>query len=528
MGFRKTKFQAWIVMENNIGHGKSWKVMEKPSFQDGAKASGWEIDKLLSSAYWLFKDTPARREDFTTVTKASDFPMKFCKHRWLENVPVCERFIKMLPDLRQYVKAVKEGTVPDPKTKSYETIKQCCANHLVPVRLAFFLSVSEKITRFLTQYQTDKPMLPFMCSDLFKVVKDLMGRFMKSDKMAGVTSVYQLLKIDVQAKEDHNVYSKIDIGFRAEKELKSVVDPKTKKKVTDKEIMQFKLECRDFLVAIVKKIMDKSPLKFALARNLSFMDPREMGSTAKEKNLEKCKAVLRQLNEANRVSDKDVDEILQQYGHYIDETVVPRCSEYTNFCVSTSRLDELLFDTMANNSSMHKLWSCVKMLLLLSHGQASVERGFSVNKQVELDNLDEDTFVAKRIICDHVASVGGLQNIDASDKQMLLAASSARQKYLAYLEDEKKKKESSGRGQKRKLLNDEIDELQNKKRCLQTDIDSLTTSADEYAEKAEQTHQVSWITKSNSFRRSAKEKRAEVTVVEEQLKQKLQELKNSE
>jgi len=96
--------------------------------------------------------------------------------------------------------------------------------------------------------------------------------------------------------------------------------------------------------------------------------------------------------------------------------------------------------------------------------------------------------------------------------------------HLAYLEDEKKKKESSGRGQKHKLLNDEIDELQNKKRCLQTDIDSLTTSADEYAEKAEQTHQVSWITKANSFRRSAKEKRAEVTVVEEQLKQKLQEL----
>jgi len=30
MGFRKTKFQAWIVMENNIGHGKSWKFMEKP------------------------------------------------------------------------------------------------------------------------------------------------------------------------------------------------------------------------------------------------------------------------------------------------------------------------------------------------------------------------------------------------------------------------------------------------------------------------------------------------------------------
>jgi len=144
--------------------------------------------------------------------------------------------------------------------------------------------------------------------------------------------------------------------------------------------------------------------------------------------------------------------------------LVPRCSEYTNFCVSTSRLDELLFDTVANNSSAHKLWLCVRMFLLLSHGQASIEHGFSVNKHIELDNLAEDTFVAKRSsICDHVTFVGGLQNIDASNKHPLLAASSARQKYLSYLEGEKKKKECSGRGQKCKLLNDEIDELKRRK-----------------------------------------------------------------
>jgi len=49
---------------------------------------------------------------------------------------------------------------------------------------------------------------------------------------------------------------------------------------------------------------------------------------------------------------------------------------------------------------------------------------------------------------------------------------------LSYQEGEKEKKECSGRGQKCKLLNDEIDELKKKKRCLQTDIDSLTTSVD--------------------------------------------------
>ena len=96
--------------------------------------------------------------------------------------------------------------------------------------------------------------------------------------------------------------------------------------------------------------------------------------------------------------------------------------------------------------------------------------------------------------------------MENDDKHLLLAASSARQKYLSYMEDEKKKQECSGRGQKRKLLNDELDELQKKKRCLQTAIDLLTASADEYAEKAEQTQQVSWITKSNSFRRRRAQK----------------------
>jgi len=72
---------------------------------------------------------------------------------------------------------------------------------------------------------------------------------------------------------------------------------------------------------------------------------------------------------------------------------------------------------MANNPCLCKLWTCVKALLLLSRGQASVERGFSVNKQVEIDNLTKDTFVAKRLICDHVIWVGGLKNIDIHQQQ---------------------------------------------------------------------------------------------------------------
>jgi len=68
------------------------------------------------------------------------------------------------------------------------------------------------------------------------------------------------------------------------------------------------------------------------------------------------------------------------------------------------------------------------MLLVLSHGQATVERGFSVNKQVETDNLHEESVVAKRAICDYVSYVGGIQHVDVTNKKLILAATTARHK----------------------------------------------------------------------------------------------------
>ena len=76
---------------------------------------------------------------------------------------------------------------------------------------------------------------------------------MKDDVMAHVSSVQQLLKSDVGLKENDKVYSKTDIGFMAEKSLKSAADQKTKKKISDKDVMQFRMECKDFMSKLVKK-----------------------------------------------------------------------------------------------------------------------------------------------------------------------------------------------------------------------------------------------------------------------------------
>jgi len=85
-----------------------------------------------------------------------------------------------------------------------------------------------------------------------------------------------------------------------------------------------------------------------------------------------------------------------------------------------------------------------------------VERGFSVNKEIDTENMAGSTFAAKRMVCDHIHPVGG--------KQLLLYCASARQKYAVYLEDKEKNRSKVVAGQKRKALSDEVSELEVKRR----------------------------------------------------------------
>ena len=62
----------------------------------------------------------------------------------------------MLAQLRQYVKAVQESKVSNPKTKSFDVVKESCNDSLMEPKLSFYRSVDKQMKPFLTLYQTDK------------------------------------------------------------------------------------------------------------------------------------------------------------------------------------------------------------------------------------------------------------------------------------------------------------------------------------------------------------------------------------
>ncbi|KAH8040767.1 hypothetical protein HPB51_012937 [Rhipicephalus microplus] len=60
---------------------------------------------------------------------------------------------------------------------------------------------------------------------------------------------------------------------------------------------------------------------------------------------------------------------------------------------SVDWLHEFYLDLLKFSSSYSELWSIVKLLLVLSHGQATVEQGFSVNRLVCVENLKDLSYV---------------------------------------------------------------------------------------------------------------------------------------
>ena len=186
-------------------------------------------------------------------------PLKFFSHRWLENVPVCTRAMEILSNVKAYVKAVNKKTVPRPSNKSYEVVATALQDKLLSSKLHVFKCIAGHLQPFLSFYQTDRPMLCFSSQDLSVMVRALMRRLIQNDKITPDISDYKLAGIS-SVHASNLTYKKVDVGFLIEKHLKEA----SKAGVSDRQLMEFRLECKDFISAVVKKVLFKCPIVYSL------------------------------------------------------------------------------------------------------------------------------------------------------------------------------------------------------------------------------------------------------------------------
>lgn len=150
------------------------------------------------------------------------------------------------------------------------------------------------------------------------------------------------------------------------------------------------------------------------------------------------------------------------------------------------------------------------MIFTITHGQAAVERGFSVNKDVITTNMLERTIISQRMVCDAVSNYSTDGNkLDVSKipvtKEMLQFCRSARSKYGDYLNE---KNATS----KKRTLEENVNAVKHKiaqERKLKMNWEAthrrLTSEANDLALKAEKEKKISIITQSNVCRKRALE-----------------------
>ena len=153
-----------------------------------------------------------------------------------------------------------------------------------------------------------------------------MSWFVKPVVLEKANTGAKLLKINLNDQQNILPFNSIHIGFGAQKIINDKI---CKDAIRLFEIQIFKEKCIIFLIILIGKLFERSPLGLTIARYPISLPPVNM-----KEELDLCcnrfKNLLLQLNELKKLSTKEGDETIQEYKKFMLEVVV-RTPEFQSY-----------------------------------------------------------------------------------------------------------------------------------------------------------------------------------------------------
>ena len=131
---------------------------------------------------------------------------------------------------------------------------------------------------------------------------------------------------------------------------------------------------------MVKQLFDKSPVEYNI-RNSLIIDPKVLVNDNASVLQNKLKRLFTHLMKLNILKSVKCNKISAQFTDFTGSQLKLYAEKFCCFESSTKDLDEFYFNN-TDLQSFKELSFLVKTILTLSHGQASAERGFTVNNTV--------------------------------------------------------------------------------------------------------------------------------------------------
>ena len=342
------------------------------------------------------------------------------------------------------------------KTVTSAALKKAVSDPLMVAKIAFFQSVANMLEQFLKQLQSTSPMVPFLYQELEKLLRKLMQRFIKQSALQEANTTKKLMRLD--SGENKYNYKEVDIGVAATSAL-------TKSKVSELAKISFcGLLCLSFETAADKYLI-QSVLNSIFASSLTLLFVKaDVTVKYKLARASTCFAPLIILYKAQlgKIRMKDLTQLLHDTGHLKSDCADRASLKYSDLCdmaqsslnnqlkdfaLSKDRLNEFYTSHLAEKKEFVDLFEVIKFVLVLSHGNAVVESGFSINSDVLVEHLKEESVVAQRQVVDGIQSSGGISEVVITPSMMSYVRSS----HSRYSDALKRKKRHKGRRKRKEF-----------------------------------------------------------------------------
>ena len=152
---------------------------------------------------------------------------------------------------------------------------------------------------------------------------------------------------------------------------------------------------------MVSKLVERSPFNYKIVAAVSALDPSYIISS-KVNAEKKFKNLVKIFYERDLVTSIVAGNAKLQFCSLSSAARLKLNERFENFSENDSLLDDFYYDVIGQDKSYKDPWFAIKIALILSHGQASVESGFSINSSIIVENLHEKSLVAQRLVYDSV------------------------------------------------------------------------------------------------------------------------------
>ena len=230
----------------------------------GVKVLPVDVDDFLVDLFYFFDKSAKRREELSEFQEFTNTPqskiLKHVKTRWLSLEKVVKRVLQQWDALYGYFDRLSESD----SSARVVRLNQHLNSHLTKLVFIFLDFSLEAMCKFNATFQSSMAMLPALKSEVYRLLKVLLGRFIIADVIQNIdVGSLNLCDQSIQLPDDQ-----LGIGHSAWGYISSEDD------CIDSRVKRlFFSGVRDFYCAVATTILKKFPFNDSVLDDVTFLFP---------------------------------------------------------------------------------------------------------------------------------------------------------------------------------------------------------------------------------------------------------------